>query len=197
MPDDHGRPDDSDDEGRGTQAPVATTAPSTTAAPDDTARPLVQSVLDRYDAALTTVAADPLAATPGRPGLDVWHSAVVEGSSFSTAMLAELVDRATHEATVVRPGPDGRSYRHHALQAVADGGVVSFTWCGHAPGVGIDTTTGQVVDDAVALSHGTGELRHDGSQWRLLTLDAFDLDVAAPGTPDPCPSEVAAAGADR
>ena len=175
----------------------------TATSPDDAVRSLVQTVLDRYDAALTTVAADPLAATrqdhsgEGRPGLAEWHSAVVEGGSFSTAMLAEMVDRAMHESTVVRPGPDGRSYRHLALQAVADGELVSFTWCGHAPGLGIDTTTGEVVDDAVALSHGTGELRHEGSQWRLLTLDAFDLDVAAPGTPDPCPGEVAATGAAR
>ena len=175
----------------------------TTTASDDAVRSLVQTVLDRYDAALTTVAADPLAATrpddsgEARPGLAEWHSAVVEGGSFSTAMLAELVDRAMHESTVVRPGPDGRSYRHVALQAVADGDLVSFTWCGHAPGLGIDTTTGEVVDDAVALSHGTGELRYEGSQWRLLTLDAFDLDVAAPGTPDPCPGEVVATGAAR
>ncbi len=150
-------------------------------------------MLDRYDAALTTVAADPLAATPGSPVFDAWHAAVVEGGSFSTSMLGDLVARATDESTVVRPDAGGRSYRHHALRAVADGDVLSFTWCGHAPGVGTDTTTGAVVDDAVALSHGTGELRREGSGWRLLTLDAFDVDIAAPGTPDPCPAEVAAA----
>ena len=202
-----GRPEgdlhDRDDRAALPTAPETDTDTDTTTASDDAARSLVQTVLDRYDAALTTVAADPLAATrqvdsgEGQPGLAEWHSAVVEGGSFSTAMLAELVDRATHESTVVRPGPDGRSYRHLALQAVADGDRVSFTWCGHAPGLGIDTTTGEVVDDAVALSHGTGELRYEGSQWRLLTLDAFDLDVAAPGTPDPCPGEVAATGAAR
>ena len=87
---------------------------------------------------------------PSSPGpLVAWRDDVVPG-------LAELADRATNESTVVRPGPDGRSYAHHALQAVSDGDRVSFTWCGHAPGVGVDTTTGEVVDDAVALSHGAG-----------------------------------------
>ena len=150
----------------------------------------MQSVLDRYDAALTTVAADPLAAVPGHPSLDAWHAAVVESGSFSVAMLGDMADRATSESTVVRPGPEGHSYRHHVLRAVADDTGVSFTWCGHSPGLGIDTTTGEVVDDAVALSSGTGELRHDGAGWRLLTLDAFDLEVAPSGTADPCPARV-------
>ena len=199
----HRGPSDEDDDRQDTleQVPDAgageALGDAAATASDEATRSLVQTVLDRYDAALTTVAADPLAATPGGPGLAAWHSAVVEGGSFSTAMLSRLVDRATHESTVVRPGPDGRSYRHHALQAVADGDAVSFTWCGHAPGLGVDSATDEIVDDAVALSHGTGELRHDGTDWRLLTLDAFDLDVAAPGTPDPCPDEVAAARAAR
>ncbi|MDQ2678236.1 MAG: hypothetical protein M3Y51_05785 [Actinomycetota bacterium] len=159
---------------------------------DDEVRALVQSVLDRYDAALTTVAADPLAAVPGHPSLDEWHGVVIGSGSFSVSMLGDMADRATSESTVVRPGAGGRSYRHHAVRAVADGTAVSFTWCGHAPGSGIDTATGAVVDDAVAISSGTGELRHDGAVWRILTLDAFDLEVTAPGTDDPCPAQVAA-----
>lgn len=158
-------------------------------------RALVQATLDRYDAALTTVAADPLSAAPGHPSLAEWEAAVVAGGSFSTAMLAEMAERATNEHTVVVPDGVGPSYRHHALRAVRDGTAVSFTWCGHSPGLGIDTVTREVVDDAVALSRGTGELLHDGSVWRVLTLDMFDLDVAAPRTPDPCPARVAAAAA--
>ena len=189
-----------------TDGPPATRPPDAAvdehaAAPDDATRPkedddatlaLTQSVLDRYDAAITVVAADPLSAAGGGPGLEQWNATVVASGSFSVSILGDMVDRATHESTVVRPGSDGRSYRHHVLRATAEGSSVSFTWCGHAPGIGVDVTTGEIVDDAVALSSGTGELVHDGVTWRLLTLDAFDIDVAASGTADPCPAEVAA-----
>ena len=189
--------------GRATATPTTpTTETPTTGTPtarsttdqDDATLALVQAVLDRYDAALTTVAQDPLAVVPGHPGhpgLEGWNAVVAPGS-FSAAMLADLADRATTEAVVVVPGPSGRSYRHQVLRAVEDGPTVSFTWCGHSPGVGIDVTTRAVVDDAVALSRGTGALSYDGGVWRVVTLDAVDVEVAAAGTVDPCPAQLAA-----
>ena len=72
----------------------------------------------------------------------------------------------------------------------------AFTWCGWSPGIGQDATTGEVTDDSVAHAHGTGRAAPPGSatapgtDWVLTSLDVTDLDVLAPGSPDPCPAEL-------
>ena len=94
---------------------------------------------------------------------------------------------------VVRPGPGGLSYRHRPLAVEPPrGGTISFTWCGWSPGIGIDADDGGVLDDGVAHSHGTGQLRLVHGRWMLELLDELDLTVLAPGSPDPCPAEVEA-----
>lgn len=183
-----------------TDTPTDTPVPAPGPASADATLAVVQSVLDGYDTVLTTVAADPLgASTQGNPALDAWYAVVQPTSSFSVTMLTELRERAMLESTVVAPGPDGFAYRHHVLRtedhpvSTGSGTTVSFTWCGHSPGIGIDTTSGAVVDDVVAVSNGTGELIDEGAGWRLATLDTADIVIEAPGTPDPCPEQVAAA----
>lgn len=167
-----------------------------TGAGDDVARSTVEAVLDGYAAALTLVAADPVATTtPGHPTRAAWDAVVDPASAFSEEMLTWRVQRAAVERIVVRPPTttDGAvSYRHHALEVgapVLD--TISFSWCGWSPGIGVDLDTGEVVDDAVAHAHGTGLVRRgaDG-QWRLDRLDQTDLILLAPGSDDPCPREV-------
>lgn len=158
----------------------------------------VQAVLDAYDHALTALAADPLGSTGlGHPALAAWHSVVQPSGSFSVIMLGELRERAVVESIVVRPGPDGFAYRHHVLGAevlpapAVPGTTLSFTWCGHSPGIALDAASGAVVDDSVAVSNGTGELVAGDARWQLVTLDTVDLTIEPPGTPDPCPAAVA------
>jgi hypothetical protein len=69
----------------------------------------------------------------------------------------------------------------------------AWSWCGHSPGLGVRAGTDQVVDDAVAHSHGTGMLRLAAGGWRLDALDEVDLTLLEPGSDDPCPAEVASA----
>ena len=179
-----------------TTAPVpeavdAPVGPNTTAATDDLRRQ-VDAALLRYDLALTALAAHPdRAGDPASAERTAWATVVVAGSTLDDAMVEEVVRRGVEEDGAVLPPPGGLSYRHTALSATADAdGTTAFTWCGHAPGIGVERSTGTVVDDAVGHSHGTGRLQVDGSDVRVVELEQTQLEVLPAGTPDPCPTEV-------
>ncbi len=160
-------------------------------------REQVDRVLERYARALTDLAADPArTAQPGTPERAAWDRTVVAGSVISEDVLGSLVRRHRDEGRVVRPGPGGLAYRHHPLvvEPPSDG-TISFTWCGWSPGIGVDADDGAVLDDGVAHSHGTGQLRLVDGRWMLELLDELDLTVLSPGSPDPCPAEIDALGA--
>jgi len=155
-------------------------------------RSQVDRVLERYAHALTDLAVDPERRTrPGTPQRAAWDRTVLTGSPLSADLLDSLVRRHREERRVVRPGPSGLAYRHHPLLVEPPlDGTISFTWCGWSPGIGIDADDGTVLDDAVAHSHGTGQLRLVEGHWMLELLDELDLAVLPPGSPDPCPAEV-------
>ncbi len=159
-------------------------------APDDLLA-LVDAALLRYDLALTALAARPdRAGDPASAERTAWAGVVVVGSPLDEAMVEEVVRRGTEEDGAVLPPPGGLSYRHRALTARPTPGGTSFTWCGHSPGIGVERSTGTVVDDAVGHAHGTGLVVLDGGSVRVAELEQTQLDVLAPGTPDPCPGEV-------
>ena len=188
-----------------TPTPPASAAPTSatpgtsdreTTSLDGSARAAVDTVLGGYADALTSIAADPLVATlPGHPGRAAWDAVVDPTSAFSAEMLARRVEMARSDGVVVRPpssGPGAVSYRHRALE-VADPvlDTISFRWCGWSPGIGVDTDTGAIVDDAVAHAHGTGLVRRGADdRWRLERLDETELVLLDPGSVDPCPAEV-------
>jgi hypothetical protein len=156
---------------------------------------LVDGTLRQYGVALTALAAGPAAASvPGRPERVAWDRIVVPESFLSSTMIRSMVDGERDDHLVVLAGPDGFAYRHRALHAVAeaDGGI-SFTWCGHSAGLGVDARTGEVIDDGVGHSHGTGRLVRMSGRWMVESLDEIDLRVLPPGHPDPCAGEAAAA----
>lgn len=187
-----------------TAAPGPAAAPGATAAPTSTApaatsppvgqddlRRQVDAALLRYDLALTALAAHPdRAGDPATAERTAWAAVVVAGSSLDEAMVEEVVRRGVEEDGAVLPPPGGLSYRHTALTATATSGGTEFTWCGHAPGIGVERSTGAVVDDAVGHSHGTGRLQVDGGTVRVAELEQTRLAVLPAGTPDPCPAEV-------
>lgn len=181
-----------------TSSTVADPSPDL-AGQDDDLRAQVDRVLERYARALTDLAADPERRAPsGTPERTAWDRTVLAGSALSEDLLGALVRRHREERRVVRPGPGGLAYRHHPLvvEPPADG-TLSFTWCGWSPGIGVDAEDGTVLDDGVAHSHGTGQLRLVDGHWMLELLDELDLTVLAPGSPDPCPAEIDALGAAR
>ncbi len=169
--------------------PAADTAPAP--APDDLRRQ-VDAALLRYDLALTALAAHPdRAGDPASAERTAWAQVVVAGSALDDAMVEEVVRRGNEEDGAVLPPPGGLSYRHTSLTAgTGSDGSTEFTWCGHAPGIGVERSTGTVVDDAVGHSHGTGRLQVDGGTVRIADLEQTQLAVLPSGTPDPCPGEV-------
>lgn len=152
---------------------------------------VVDRVLDAYGEVLTELVADP--AELERPDSDLasrWRSVVVDGA-LSDEVVGRAVARLREEQMVIRPGPDGRAYRHVVIdvEPLADDArpdQLAFTWCGTSPGLGVHVVTGDVLDDAVALGRGTGSLRRVGDTWRLETLDELDHELLPRGAADPC-----------
>jgi len=172
--------------------PPPTSAPDLEAPARDDLRQSVDAALLRYDLALTALAAHPdRAGDPTSAERTAWAEVVVPGSALDDAMVEEVVRRGTEEDGAVLPPAGGLSYRHTSLTArTADDGTTEFTWCGHAPGLGVERSSGTVVDDAVGHSHGSGRLQVDGGTVRVAELEQTQLEVLPAGTPDPCPGEV-------
>ena len=173
----------------------AAAPPGASASTADTASllGLVDEVLRRYDLALTRLAAVPaeavLAVAAAQAPAD-WAAAVQPDSALSAEMLDHVASSAG--TSHVLPGPDGLSYRHLATGVEQpDPHTLTFRWCGVSEGVRRLDADGSVLDDAIGLAHGVGELRDDGdgAGWRLAALDQMDLVVLSPGSADPCPGE--------
>lgn len=154
---------------------------------------LVTDTLARYGELLGDLAADPAGApAPGTPARVAWDALVLPGSPLSVELLERLTQRTVELRMVIEPGPDGISYRHTPVQVDpartdARGQVVEFRWCGWSPGIGRSIDSGEVLDDAVAHAAGSGHLVEVGDAWLLASLDEEDLELLAPGSPDPCP----------
>lgn len=179
-------------------AGVTTTAPPTPAEAGDPGPPgqdatitsEVDDLLRRYDAALTALSSEPAAvADPQHPLTLEWHEVVAPGSGLDLDMRARIGADLVDSAMVVRPGPEGTAYRTLALE-VHEGPEGSLLWehCGYSPGVGMEISTGAVLDDRRASTRGAGaaERRPDGSLV-IVELRDDDLVLLEPGVPDPCP----------
>ena len=168
-------------------------APATPEDPSAAARATVDSVLDRYGAALTELAARPEAADdPASAASAAWRAVVVAGSALADDVTARIRARRADGVVVVPPPGSDRSWVHRALRVVpaVDRPEISFTWCGWSPGIGQRASDGVVVDDTVAHARGTGTVRLVDGGWRLAALDQTELVLLGPGSPDPCPAEV-------
>jgi hypothetical protein len=175
--------------------PDHTSTPDGPAAADAATTAAVAVTLQRYGTLLGSLAADPAGApAPGSAARAEWDSVVLPGSPLSVDLLDRLTRRVRDERVVIEPGPDGISYRHSPVEVdpvatTSSGQVVDFRWCGWSPGIGRSLDTGEVVDDAVAHATGTGRLVRVGDAWLLAALDQDDLELLAPGSPDPCPRD--------
>ncbi len=176
----------------------STPVPSTSAGPDggaddtdpDRTLATVSGALGRYGTVLGELSADPDGApAPGTAGRARWDAVVVAGSPLSAELLDRIHRRAIDERVVVDPDPDGVSFRHVPVGVDAAGPTtIEFRWCGWSPGIGRSLDSGEVVDDAVAHSTGTGSLVLVEGTWRVAALDQHDLELLPPGSDDPCPT---------
>ena len=167
----------------GTDPPDAATA----------APPALEALLVDYDRTLTLLSADPAAAADVNSALrQRWLSVVAAGSLLAGDLPDGVLRLQRDRNEVVRPPAGALSYVHHAVRTVpAADGSLSFTWCGWSPGIGFDLTTGAILDDGVAHSHGTGRAVSTPSGWRLVVLEMTDSTILPAGSPDPCPTEPA------
>ena len=174
-----------------TSATAATTALPPQPGVGSGDRRAVDDLLERYDRALTDLAATPDAVNqPGHPALVAWNNVVNPGTVLAEDLPAAIAARRA-AGVVVRPGAGGLSYRHRSIELIpAPDGSLSFTWCSWSPGIGYDVATGGVVDDGVGHAHGTGRARIVDGRWAVDALDQSDLEVLPPGAADPCPAEV-------
>jgi hypothetical protein len=140
---------------------------------------------------LGELSADPAGApAPGTPGRVGWDAVVLPDSPLSAELLERMRRRAVEERVVVTPGTEGVAFRHVPVSArsvTAD--AIEFDWCGWSPGIGRSIDSGEVVDDAVAHSTGRGRVVRVGADWRLAALDQLELELLAPGSADPCPTD--------
>jgi len=168
----------------------AATAPSTM--PGTELRRQVDAVLRGYDQLLTELSSNPGAAKDLKsPLLKKWAAVVGADSSLGGSMIAEILLRANEEDSIVVPPTSGLSYVHRSLRAErTDANIIEFSWCGYSPGIGVNRSSGEVIDDAIAHSHGVGQLRKDRSVWLLDALDQIELRILPAKSADPCPSEV-------
>lgn len=179
-----------------TATPTATPSPP---APDAHPRREVSDLLATYDRALTDLAAHPEAATdPAHPLTVAWHRVVSAGSALDNELLSRIAVDGRDNHMVVRPDDSGLSFHTSALRVSDEAdGTVAFTHCGYSPGVGVDATTGAVLDDRRASARGQGRT-HRGADGALVMLELRDesLVLLAAGEPDPCPELVATARAE-
>ncbi|MEZ5238008.1 MAG: hypothetical protein R2716_03325 [Microthrixaceae bacterium] len=145
-------------------------------------------MLERYDAALTALHAEPLAAADDdHPLTRDWLSVVVGGSQLDREVRGRIVAAALDDSMAVVPGPEG-SFSNRALEVeVSPDGSLRWTNCGYAPGIGVDTGTGAVLDDNRTTTSGRGTaVRGAGGSLVVSELWDDEVRVLAPGEPDPC-----------
>ncbi|MCZ7629494.1 MAG: hypothetical protein M5U19_10770 [Microthrixaceae bacterium] len=181
-----GKPSDAPGEGAAT-GPEDTSAEL--GASQEEAREEVAELLERFDAALTALYANPLAAGDDEHPLSVkWLEVVVGGSQLDRQVRGRILASATRDRMRIVPDAHGTSFANVAigLNQEPDG---SLTWtnCGYAPGVGVDLGTGQVLDDNRTSTRGRGRAVR-GPDGRLSISELWDDETVLldPGEPDPC-----------
>lgn len=188
-----GAADLGDDAGEPVPAPTPDPAGPATggaASPRNAAEAEVDELLARYDAALTALSAEPGAVTdPAHPLTLAWHSVVASGSALDSELRGRIHSDLVDRRMVIHPGAEGTSYRTLAITvSETPDGSLGWTHCGYSPGVGVNATTGEVLDDRRASTRGSGRAQRmaDGS---LVVVELHDdgIEMLEPGEADPCP----------
>lgn len=160
------------------------------------ARQELRALLGSYDRAITALYADPWAAGDDVHPLSVaWLEVVTPGSQLDREVRGRILSAAREDNLRIIPPPFGTSFTNTAL-AVTEEPDGSLTWdnCGYAPGVGVDITTGAVLDERRASLRGRGTAVR-GSDGHLVISQLFDDETTllGRGDADPCPDLAAAA----
>lgn len=174
-------------------APGRSTTPPTTTSDDrstwSTAATTVDDVLGRFDRVVTRFHSDPsVFGRSADPLLAEWASVVPPGAVLADDIRTQVLRRLRAGEAIPANG-DALAYVHHVTAATAETDEqISFTWCSWSPGVVRHTSTGEVVDDVVGHSTGTGIVNRIDGAWMLSSLDEVTYEGLPPNSTDPCPT---------
>jgi len=173
--------------------PVGSQVPPTTASDDRSTWPAparaVDDVLGRFDRVVTRFHRDPsVFQRAADPLLVEWASVVPPGAVLADDIRTQLLRRLNAGEAIPANGNE-LAYVHHVTDATAETeDRISFTWCSWSPGIVASTRTGEVVDDVVGHSTGTGLIDRIGGTWMLSSLDEVTYVGLPPASNDPCPT---------
>lgn len=149
----------------------------------------VALLLGRFDAAISALYAEPLAAGDDHHPLSVaWLGVVVGGSQLDRQVRGRILASGTEDGMRIVPDAGGVSFENVAIDLTEESdGSLTWTNCGYAPGIGVDLETGVVLDDNRTSTRGRGRAVRD-SDGTLSISELWDDEshVLAPGEPDPC-----------
>lgn len=182
------------DQGPSTDAVAPGVESGTGASPVDAE---LDQLLGRFDAAISALYADPLAAGDDAHPLSVaWLGVVVGGSQLDRQVRGEILAAGAEDHMRILPDRDGVAFANTALEvSVHPDGSVTWTNCGYAPGVGVDLDTGEVRDDNRTTTRGRGRAVRD-EHGGLVMSELWDdrTSLLPPGEPDPCVALAAGTG---
>lgn len=169
---------------------------------------LVVAMMASFDAAVTELAANPMAgADPAAPNrtLERWHAAVKADSPVDTDLRTRFITDLTANRVLYSPADTGPhasklSWIHKVLQVTpenpgerpngsatgSDDWMLGFTYCGYSPAVGRNVDTGAVVDDGRATYGGTGRAVVVGKSALLVELKDSPVRLLNDGEDNPC-----------
>lgn len=175
---------------RDTDGPVTTAAVGSAGETiDEALRAEVDELLERFDRAVSDLAAQPLAAgDDSHPLSRAWLAVVDPGSPLDDEVRSRILTDGTDNGQRIVAGSDGTAFRNTALDVTRGvDGSVSWTNCGYAPGLAVDIRTGEIRDDRRASTRGHGTaVRTQQGELRLSRLVDEEIVHLAPGEPDPC-----------
>jgi hypothetical protein len=170
-----------------THTSTSTSTPEKTLVTDN--EEALTELLGRFDAAISGLYADPLAAGDDNHPLTVaWLDVVIGGSQLDRQVRGRILASGTEDGMRIVPDADGTSFTDVALGLTEEpDGSLTWTNCGYAPGVGVDLHTGEVLDDNRTSTRGRGRAVR-GADGTLSISELWDDESyrLAPGEPDPC-----------
>lgn len=122
------------------------------------------------------------------PLLAQWAAVVPPGAVLADDIRTQILRRLSAGESIPSNG-DQLAYVHHVTSATPETpDRIRFTWCSWSPGIVVRTATGEVVDDVVGNSTGTGLVDRIGGTWMLSSLDELTYEGLPAGSTDPCPT---------
>lgn len=158
----------------------ASTAPTSTA--PASLETVLQGLLDRYDAAVTTILTDPtVTSDPAGPAVTAYLALFAPGSAFAQGALASWAQDAV-DGHSYRPGPGGAMIESSLLELTSVAETeASFTVCA-ANSIQVLDAAGNVIESSGGATFVQAVAELVDGQWLLRDLSQSSGDCPKQGT---------------